>query len=511
MTIFKHKVTRRKLIALTGLAAVSQCMPAFAAGTTNTQKTTRSSFTLFYKPEFTGNIWDTWIYYHEGRFYLYYNPSPYERKELGGWNSVALATSNDGVHWQEHGKVIEAAPGVAWLGAGAVWPAGEKFTMNFSELQKAPDGSEKQTIFFAESHDLVQWQRLGSEHAFSPDTSLYEDSRWDNIWPVARSEGGYYGYWAAVPKNKQIGIGFGESDDGITWRALPSAMLEEVPIGPPGMPTPEVCAAYYRQGKYYLLLGLDDLKPIINEDAPKFRPGITTLISDSANGPFRPAPKNRRLLVCNASYFMRFVTVGDEVLVNHHSWELDSDKIFGLNPAQVYMAPIKKAQWDDEGSLRLMWWEQNNLAKGATLSVSSGKPSRTSQPSLLTTLFDPQETLILEGTMPLPGSKDAALTGLYLQGTGDTGTAFLVRENGAVDYGSMRSDGTGFEKQGNVDRELPLKNPVRFRLVRKGQLTEFYLNDYLMQNYSLPEMGTGRIGLIGFENNFGKLKAWYCA
>ena len=74
-----------------------------------------------------------------------------------------------------------------------------------------------------------------------------------------------------------------------------------------GVPPPEVAAAYFQQGKYYLLLGLDDLKPFINEDAPKFRPGITTLISDSANGPFQPAPKNRRLLVCNASYFLRFV------------------------------------------------------------------------------------------------------------------------------------------------------------------------------------------------------------
>src|SRR5207244_2017006 len=103
--------------------------------------------------------------------------------------------------------------------------------------------------------------------------------------------------------------------------------------------------------------------------------------------------------------------------------------------------------WDDEGTLRLMWWEQNNLAKGERLQVSSGKSSSDSQPSLLETSFDPHKTLILEGVMPLPGSKDAAPTGLYLQGAGDAGTAFLVRESGVVDYGSMRIDGTRFEKQ----------------------------------------------------------------
>jgi len=506
----KPFISRRSFLTLTGAAVGSRFLPAFAESAGTQFNTTPPSFTLFYKPELTGNIWDTWIYYHEGTFYLYYNPSPSDLKTFGGWNGVALATSSDGVHWQEHGKVIDEVPGITWLGAGAVWPVGDKFIMNFSEMLHTPEGDKKQTIFFAESRDLIHWQRLDSEYAFVPDTRWYEpNGRWDNVWAISRPEGGYYGYFAAAPKNKKVGVGFGESDDGITWRALPPALLEEVPLGPSNFPTPEVGAAYFRQGKFYILLGLNDLKPVFNEDFLRFRPGITTLVSDSASGPFQPAPKNRRLLVSTSSYFLRFINVGDEVLANHHSWEADSSKPLGIDPDRVYMAPIKRAQWDDEGTLRLMWWEQNNLAKGESLPVSSGISSSGSQPALLETLFEPHETLILEGEMPLP-VKNAASTGLYLQGTGNTGTAFLVTENGAVDYGSMQMDGAGFEKEGSVDRELSLKNSVRFRLVRKGRLTEFYLNDYLMQCYSLPEQGTGRIGLIGSAHDFGKLKAWYC-
>src|SRR5207244_29945 len=117
-------------------------LPAFADTTNTYSNTTPGSFALFYKPEKTGLIWDTWIYYHEGKFYLYYNPSPSGRKTLGGWNCVALATSSDGVHWQEHGIIITAAEGVATLGSGAVWTAhdsssgSEKFIMNFSESRQ---------------------------------------------------------------------------------------------------------------------------------------------------------------------------------------------------------------------------------------------------------------------------------------------------------------------------------------------------------------------------------------
>src|SRR5689334_22448868 len=113
--IFSKPFSRRDFFALTGVAVGSKFLAAFANNANPDSKTTPGSFTLFYKPEKTGNIWDTWVYHHQGKFYLYYNPSPGDQKTLGGWNCIALATSSDGVHWKEHGQIIAAAEGVTWL------------------------------------------------------------------------------------------------------------------------------------------------------------------------------------------------------------------------------------------------------------------------------------------------------------------------------------------------------------------------------------------------------------
>jgi hypothetical protein len=49
-----------------------------------------------------------------------------------------------------------------------------------------------------------------------------------------------------------------------------------------------------------------------------------------------------------------------------------------------------------------------------------------------------------------------------------------------------------------------------FRLLLKHSLLEFYLNDILIECYSLPDWATGRIGLIhgGPKPSVRILKAW---
>ncbi len=49
--------------------------------------------------------------------------------------------------------------------------------------------------------------------------------------------------------------------------------------------------------------------------------------------------------------------------------------------------------------------------------------------------------------------------------------------------------------------------PARFRLLVKHSLIEFYLDDILIECYSLPQDATGRIGLIGGGEAIGKLRA----
>ena len=517
MFSLKSSISRRTLLALTGAVVGGAILPASAAAAKTYITHTAGSFALFYKPRRTGLIWDTWMYHHEGTFYLYYNPSPI-RKELGGWDCVALATSRDGVHWNEHGIVIEASEGVSLLGSGAVWPAQDsggkgKFIMNFSEWRGSLETGSSQGIHFAESHDLIHWRRLDSKYDLYQDPRWYEPrGRWDNLWPVPRPGGGYYGYWAASPKDKRVGLGFGESHDGITWRALEPALLPEAESGFAFVHSPEVGAVYLWRKRYYALVGLNGTQPTVVKvnDQMAFRPCQSTYVSDAPSGPFFLAKKNPRLLVGNASYFARFADTPDGVLLNHHSWEVDH-ATGAIDPDQSYMTPIKRAQWDDEGTLRLVWWERNDQAKKKELQIPIVEQSPDSRPALLETIFDRNKILIVEGEMPVPDSEKVEPAGLYLQGTGDAGTAFLVRGNAAVEYGSMLADGTRFEKHDRVDRDLKVDGSARFRLIRRGRITEFYLNDYLMQCYCLPEQGTGRIGFIGPAHYFRNIKAWYCA
>ena len=174
---------------------------------------------LFYKAKTTGNMWDTWLYWRKGTYYLFHLAGP-----GGQWHGIAMATSGDGVHWREHGLVLEKADDVTWLGTGSVWEApsrgsGSRFILNFSEWR-----GKAQTFFFAESSDLLNWRRMCKEHEFRPDGRWYNAGgdnagRWDCIYTIDRPGGGRYGYWTANPLDF-TGFGFGETDDGITWRAL---------------------------------------------------------------------------------------------------------------------------------------------------------------------------------------------------------------------------------------------------------------------------------------------------
>lgn len=100
--------------------------------------------------------WDTWAYYHQGTYYLYYlitEDSPGE--------GFGVATSTDGVHWQDHGWAIRASEQmVRYLGTGAVWKAADfgetgRFICNYSEHRVEKDGQITQNILFAWSTDLI--------------------------------------------------------------------------------------------------------------------------------------------------------------------------------------------------------------------------------------------------------------------------------------------------------------------------------------------------------------------
>ena len=436
--------------------------------------------THFYKPRSkrTGNMWDTWLYFHQGDYYLYTLAN-----SRGQWDNISMARSSDGVHWKELGRVLYKGRGVTWMGTGSTWKSPQfeqdgKFFMNFSEW-KGP----RQTIFFAESKDLVKWTRLGNECEFVQDERWYEkNGRWDCIWTLARPGGGLYGYWTATPKAETGGrFGFGETLDGITWKALAPPKVSGVGEG-------EVGAIERIGDKYYMMFGTGGL--------------MTTLVADRPEGPFVPASKNFHLLAGH-TYFSRFFPMPDGLLVNHHSIARNG---------QVYFGTLKAARLDAEGTMRLNWWPGNNKLKHQAIDVKPASPRSGDLPTvtMIESEFNARQGLVLEGTLKLPAAKESPPVGLFLAHTNDSGTAILIRAGGITELGPMRADGTGFKAEQRVDREWNYGQAARFRLLLKGSLIEFYLDDLLIQCYSLPGEATGRIGLIqgGQGEAVGNLKAW---
>jgi len=435
---------------------------------------------MFYKAisRKTGNMWDTWLYLHDGTYYLYYLAKSGRR-----WDNISLATSPDGVHWMEVGRVLGMGTGVTWMGTGSTWKSPKfaedgKFQMNFSEW-KGP----RQTIFFAESTDLRTWTRLSDDYEFTQDERWYKPrGRWDCIWTIARPAGGLYGYWTATPKDATGGrFGFGETLDGVRWKALAPPKVHGVGGG-------EVGAIEKIGRKYFMMFGN--------------RGSMATLTADSPKGPFHAAKKNFRLLAGH-TYFSRFFRVGTDVLVNHHSIARNG---------QVYFAPLKAAVLDDEGTLRLGWWKGNEKMKHEPIAVKgppAGLAGKTA-PAMLGNTFDVEKGVVLEGTLALPEKAGLRRRGLYIECGAGGGSAVLINAAGLAELGPMKADGSGFRAEKKIDREMTFGKEARFRLLVRRSLVEFYLDDILIECFSLPAESTGRIGLLrgSNPNAIANLKAW---
>ncbi len=432
---------------------------------------------MFYKakrPD-TGNMWDVWLYHHEDTYYLYSLC-----KSGDNWDNFSMARSSDGVHWTELGPALTRDEGVTWMGTGSTWrnPAsgdGPAFQTNYSSWK-----GERQTIFFALSDDLVNWAKCGPACEFVQDERWYEhNGRWDCIWAIPRPGGGLYGYWTATPKKETGGrFGFGESLDGITWTALEPPKVEGVGEG-------EVGAIEQIGDAYYMLFG--------------HCPVMQTLVADKPEGPFRAATSNRRILTGH-TYFARFFPSPSGLLVCHHSIARDGRVSVGL---------LKGTDVDAEGTLRLTWWPGNEALKHEPVPVPAPAADGPGPIGMLSRPLDVASGLLLEGKLELPDPLGAP-RGLYIEHGSGVGTAILFSSDGRAELGSVNADGSGFRPEKTADREVEFATPAQFRLALEGVLLEVYLDDVLIECYSLPAPATGRIGVIsgGRSSSIRAMNAW---
>jgi hypothetical protein len=190
------------------------------------------------------------------------------------------------------------------------------------------------------------------------------------------------------------------------------------------------------------------------------------------------------------------------VLVNHHSIARDG---------QVCLGSLKATVVDEEGTLRLAWWKGNEKMKGQPVEVAPPSGRQAARPpAMLASSFETSAGLILEGTLKLPLAKDSQPVGLFISQGQGAGAAILVQAGGVTEFGPIRPAGTGFQAEQRVDREWKFGTTARFRLLLKGSLVEFYLDDLLMQCFSMVHAADGKIGLLwgGDASTFASLKAW---
>jgi hypothetical protein len=459
---------------------------------------------MIFKPPHS-RMWDVWCYHHEGTWYLYYLAASQRR----GWDSVEVATSKNGVHWRWAAECVhmndevEGGLGKHGLGTGHTWKSPSfardgKFFSNFTVSGDQRKGVSSY-IRFVESTDLLKCRHLDIE--FRPDPRWYkEDYRWDCIKATARPGGGYYGYWTAAPKDDRVGFGFGETDDGVHWRALPPPMLDWA--GRPPQEEVEVGGVEKIGDKYYALL------TAFTRSKKEYH--VTTFSSDQPGGPFRAAAKNFHPIPgLQQAWFPGFFPSQDGMLIAHHvlsATEQEKDQ------REVYVAPLKRAEVDAEGTLRFTWWRGNEALKGDVVEarLKRREEHEAKLPALLSKSVDVSQGVVLEGFVEFNKRSEAAVPGLLIASEAGTASAIRFLSASVTDGGGIKPDGGGFaaDPQQRVDRELPAKSRVRFRLLLRRDLLELYFDDYLMNIYSLPKNANGQIGFLNNASGVSDLKAW---
>ncbi len=266
----------------------------------------------FYTPPHRpGLMWDTWLYLHDGVYYMYYIAGRMSR-----WDAHEVATSRDGVHWDYHGIAVEPRKGTRWVGTGHIWKSPDfkkngLWILNYSEWF-----GNKQDIMFATSPDLLNWTKVDEKLRFSQDTRWYKPKgRWDCIDTVKGDDGFLYGYFTATPDSSKVDykhchFGFAKSRDGINWEALP-------PIA--GDMNGEFGGIQKIGRKYYVTMS-------------EGRIGV----GDNPKGPFLKQTKNHNIFG-GTIYFPRFFhTASGAPLMNH---------FFKQGP--IYAAPLKAININD--------------------------------------------------------------------------------------------------------------------------------------------------------------------
>ena len=490
---------------------------------------------MIYRPQ-TGIFKDNHIFYENGTYYLFsmYLKDADGARDETGYRNVFLATSQDGVHWEDKGAVISDAPFPVWAMMVYKIPGG--YMLNHGSFGR--EGYQN-VIKLWRSPDLTHWEYLGEDYDVYPDyTQCARSARLDCLY-VLHEEDCYYGF-ATGPQ------WLFRSQDGLHWQSMPNPEIAWGDFPPSPMPPDEgifeVAGCEKIGGRYYLIGGWFNYLGYSGY-------GDYVLVADSVTGPYRPCSPKFRLngqserWVC---LWARYLRNAEDLLVS--SYMVDG---YSFECGTTWLPPLKKVVREESGCLSLRYWAGNEALKGEPLRFSAqealpvaflqkyGKMKKGAGLELYTDKV--YSSLCRIGSdicgayIPVPCLEKGAIAegkfcvtngspresfcgaGFYLAETEHEGTGILLRSYGAVKIGHM------YEKNGEAcfrtedearcgicatATGIAAGREHNFRLLVKGNMFELYIDDLLVQSFntahSLTHEPRAPIG-IGFLAENGKL------
>jgi len=540
-------------------AVLSKTLPAFLAlcvtlpwasaqPTPLSQRPVSRKNGFLYQPG-VGDFWAPTVIYANRQYYMfsmYGNPT---------FDSVWLATSEDGVHWKDYGVVLKSEGFKNnRVFMQALNKVGDRYVMNFGAFTDV--GSPQNLLRFYESKDLTHWTH---SYDLPVDTHFYKpDGLWDHMYMIPKNEArlsdGYWGYQVATPIDHG-GWGMMESEDGIHFKPVKAPEIQADFRVPPRVENGGIKKI---GGKYYLLA-------VSSNHFGFYGYSMFTYVADSPTGPFRP---DLGAYYLNGTSGIDGTRMVQEVVsfVKDSPEDLVSVPFTFLYPGTdghgTWFLPMRKAIVDNQGHLRLAYWKQNDLAKGPEIAADAsqnlvvfpqGQTASNpivnvsgSKDSLLVSFdkvwrgfpwldgsksrkavvmlnqkFDLDKGLIVEGhvrgTNPNLGGQSYA--GFYMEGADrNPGTAIrlqigepLWRES---KIGKLRT-GADFDFEpldvtGRYSARVTGLDDGKdhtFRLWLRGGQMDLYVDDLLMQSFFLFSP-SGRIGFLSEESEtqFSQLK-----
>jgi hypothetical protein len=472
---------------------------------------------MLYRPPAEKNaLWDTWLLEKDGIFYLFSLTRDNPKTAL--WDSFRLAVSTDCVHWQDKGVILRKADSVDWMGTGHTWKVGDKYILNYSECT-----GNLQTIKFATSSDLLQWDELGDNYISLPDSRWYQvglensptaTPRWDCIYVIpAENRDGYVGFLTANanfghPSRRGV-AGCVYSKDSLHFEALPPAVN-------PGLSAEiEVGGVAKIGSNWYMAVSLPhNLLGERNAWPDAANSGTQYLVSKNQTGPYILPTGNNRLLSAPKgwSYFGRFFSHAGKVFLNHHV-------IPAFAEDGISFAPLKEVREIEDGSIALFYWSGNNALKGDVLPIKLNNFI-----PILCGSVDPCHWTVNDNFMTASADGCAGITtinlneqnrhgiiidinikfnsktgsaGILLAPGNNNGHVLLIHQNGTAEVGTIHKNRYGWNIESLhtlPDFISPTEN-YHLKCLTLNSFAEFYINDRLIDVISLPFIPT-EIGMI---------------